>query len=1238
MKNQFRFLGCIGTEKNSGRRFVPFILGVAGITVGCGGSDHSGSVDGGTQATLGAIPKPISNHPACILSADCPSGLHCDLGECIQDCNTNSACSGDKTCSARARCLTPKQADEDPPPPSTSTGTLDVSPTALKLTRANNGKTINVYVSTDSTAEVRYRAQIDGPYLSIDKPRGSFTKQTTLAIKVNTSSIVARDIPGTVTLYTTLGTTVIQLPLHTGLTGRYHGSLRYNGDAIPLGDTRIDLDIIENNGDVSVRVAPEHSMLFPKGATDDDVAYGFGSLNSDGSVDLTIEHLLQASAGGSQNHLARPIGRRLILHVTPSDTGFFDGSFTESIYGLFQNPVQTKGTTHLQFMPEAGDPSFQTKNVIMPTINAAAQNLPLAASTVFNGAPCSTPQIPGSANDILSTCYNPLRASILNSTMKYSTLSESCKSALGLAPTQANSPDCGCVTSPACMMSKNATGGVSSGEGINQGAMVQNLVAPAALVAQEEVVAALRDSVTNGKGITTELAHYDSALSALAPVAKWLMQPGMLEFFRNIPVSDAQLAPYIPPLTKAQWQAAGLTGDVVATGSEVEPFPIARALARLVQLLVDVNAERQRVASATTSTDPSTQIAQAQNNSVITYLEAMALLGVLDSWAVAPANASGSVTGVLTKLDHAFTDMTQGSGDTLGSPKRHVPFVYRPDDTASGTTNFEQKLTIAAKAVTQLQTLETSFVTEVQQVDQAQYGNATQLNNAKSTLDQQIHDICGTDFVLDPSSTTVDWTKCGATSGTLAEIALEIQQAQTAAQASAQRVKGQRDKIAVDVNLVATKKNLRDDEISFLSDTGRQIVSNTFADGMWSAVQAMISVASNSSLLNAGAPALAAVASYGIGLERAGLAADNESLRQAQSMKIQQTDADIEYADGMANIQREQIDLCEMVIEVRQSVIGILESQLKGANALSRAQELYATRTQTTELISNDPSMDPAYRLVRNKSALWVLDARDTAQQQLLAAGRALEYEMNHDLPTLEVAVQSARNYATLNMLHSCLDGLFDQFNEPYGSPQTYSTTVSVRKLFGITGPRTDEVTGATLSEGEQFRAYVLNNQALDANGSLRIQFSTNLMPGNGIWSTENCDDKISEVQAQLVGDFLGDNEAEISLGLSGSAVLRACDSSELRSWNLDTDRIAVIQAGVNTFGDVTNTTLFGQSVARATWTLDIKGGDLVPANADVDVTKLDDIVLKIKHRALPIQSSSFWSLDDSCLASIVNY
>ncbi len=78
---------------------LSILVGIAGVLVGCGGApgQHSSAAgtgkDGGTSAVP---PKPISDRPPCILSADCPAGLHCDLGECIQDCNTASACSGDK--------------------------------------------------------------------------------------------------------------------------------------------------------------------------------------------------------------------------------------------------------------------------------------------------------------------------------------------------------------------------------------------------------------------------------------------------------------------------------------------------------------------------------------------------------------------------------------------------------------------------------------------------------------------------------------------------------------------------------------------------------------------------------------------------------------------------------------------------------------------------------------------------------------------------------------------------------------------------------------------------------------------------------------------------------------------------------------------------------------------------------------------------------------------------------------
>ncbi len=71
-------------------------------------------------------------------------------------------------------------------------------------------------------------------------------------------------------------------------------------------------------------------------------------------------------------------------------------------------------------------------------------------------------------------------------------------------------------------------------------------------------------------------------------------------------------------------------------------------------------------------------------------------------------------------------------------------------------------------------------------------------------------------------------------------IQLEIQPAQTAAEASAQRAQGQKDKIDVDVHLVATKKNMRDDELSFSSDPTHKSIANTSDIDMLSAIQQMM--------------------------------------------------------------------------------------------------------------------------------------------------------------------------------------------------------------------------------------------------------------------------------------------------------------------------------------------------------------------------------------------------------------
>jgi hypothetical protein len=378
-----------------------------------------------------------------------------------------------------------------------------------------------------------------------------------------------------------------------------------------------------------------------------------------------------------------------------------------------------------------------------------------------------------------------------------------------------------------------------------------------------------------------------------------------------------------------------------------------------------------------------------------------------------------------------------------------------------------------------------------------------------------------------------------------------------------------------------------------------------------------------------------------LGMVKAGIEAEKVQLQTAQTMRFEEAGRQLELINGMANIQRQTIDLAQLGVEIQQDILAVLQARLRLVNALQQAKNLHEERQRVLAVASKDPANDPSYRLLRDQLAIQVLRARGDAQARLYLAASALQYELNMSIPSIDGAVMNAHNATSLEALSGCLLSIHNNARIAYGTPQDYSATVSVRKLLGITGPRKDEVTGQVLSEGEQFRYLLLKNENLDGKGGVGITFATDLQPGNQLWSTDVCNDRLTSVQAQIVGDFLGDNRAQVNISQTGASVMRACDSDMVRSWSLTSGSataapaFAVLQAGVNTFGDAPpNTSLFGQSVARASWIVVIPGGREAPANADLDLTKIDDVVLKFSHKALPRRSSPL-AVDLSCLSRV---
>jgi len=1097
-----------------------------------------------------------------------------------------------------------------------------VDPTSIYLTEKDTA--LSLHLKSSSTDTVRYRIQLNAPHLQIATPRGEFTGETILSLPVSTGMLKGRDVPGSVQIFTTLGNTVVNAPIHVGVTGSYHGILRYDGGSVPLGDTRFSLDLIENTGVVTARVDSARSLLFPKSTAGDTT--GRGSYTVSSGLDLTLNQRIDSGFGAARNHFRRSLGRRLHLSLQPATGGNLNGTFTETAYGLFSQPVTTKGTVLLEYQPTDADPAFNL---------AADPDVPASPSKTAFMTPADVPTWatafgPGTCDQIVcgtscaadpnrtskitsyeTTYYQPLINNMPGKTSQpFDDIANACRASAGVRLVQwQNDPAASkCAFAPALACALTVTAEQSTADAANARTfdrIFKETVASGLLVAKDEVVHALYDSLSIGSG--AEGQRYDHAMTALDPVATWVLQASILEYMRSM----------VPGA----------------------PYASASSLADLLLTMSTIDGERARIGAVAPGTDQTTLATQAQQRALLTYLETMSLSAVLDAWGSAPPAIAAGFAGVLTPLDRGFAALLQGA-NAFGVPAGFVPFIFAPDDVPkSGPTNFQQMLSDATAAVTAEQTTEMSFITNKRTYEADNQALQRQLSEIRTQFDLKLKETCGSTFDPNAAKNDADWASCGSGgNGTIGELRNQVQEAGARLRSAETRIRGMQDKIAIDRRALAQTQKVHEETLQFIDKNGHELEALAFSEGLINAMEKLVDSASNA-VTSFGASIAAGGFDFAMELARGGLEQQKQHLQTAQQMRFEQANAQIELINGMANIQKETIDLAQFAVDIQQDVIGMLGTQLRVKNALAQAHSLFDERGRSLALVGTDPANDPTFRILRDKDGLELLAARAYAQQRLYLAGRALEYEINTPLSTMPGSVLRTSSSHDLTNLQNCLGRIFSDWKLAFGgSPQEYVTTVSVRKMLGITGPRTDEVTTEQLSEGDQFRRLLLRNENIDGQRGVGIAFSTDLLPGNMLWSTDVCVDRIASVQAQLVGDFLGDNQATVKIITSGDAVMRACDSDALTTWSfgppnsIGTSSFAVIQAGVNTFGDSPpNSSLYGQSVARSAWQIVIPGPASAPLNSDLDVGKIDDIVLKFGHKALPRRGSAL-SVDLSCL------
>lgn len=1222
-------------------RTALFVVLCFGTLLSCG-DDGQDSNPSSTSPDIGlpeTPPPPLTDEVTCIVSADCPAGSHCDLGECVQECNTVTPCTQALACSQRARCVTEQAEDIDPVPATEYEGSISAS-TALAVLQDSDTVLPITLVST-SSKPVRYRVQVEGAHLSIDESRGEFSGSTEVLVKVDGSSFASVDVPGTVRIFTNIGQTSVPANLHAGISGTYRGALSYSDGHVRLGDARIRIALSKTENGVLVWVDPAASLLFPEDSTlSMPAATGSGTFSGE-ILKLTITQRTPKEFGSERNHFKRDIGRQITFTMKPTSGGGFKGTFEETITGLFVQPVTTTGDVNLAYESREGlTPVAAGENYKAVTLTNAEliRDLPNWA-----GGDCAaTIEAAGLCNFTWASATTEAKAACLGTTlytanvmplynaiggatpMAYSVVAERCSQQLSATSLSTiplvSTQTCGGIPIVECatqLAAQSDLTNVNMGLALNK--LVDGTINPAMLVAQERMMDALNASIAGSTSVTLERKAYDDAAKALTRAATWIYQPAILEGLRKLPPSVASTSSNetTPPYTT---------------------YPGARAISRLLRTMRDLEAERTRLVSLENLDDASLRRSTAQSSALSAYLEGAALNVILNAWGSVSTTVGVETSGLLNPFDSTFGAAISGTG-VFGIPDSFVPFVFDPKNTAKGTNNFEQMLTIANAQLRLYGTLEATYSNASKAVAAADYALAEQGLKLRTQYDDRIKQLCGVDFSVTSALASGNVTTCGNTTGDVAIARNQIESAFNTLQGANDQLIGMQDKLAIDLRVMKEKFKLHEENLKFLSAQGEELDVITWTEGIINAEQVALSTASQGNLANGFAPAALAIPMALLELEKTALSVARQDLQTAQQMHFERQTQVAEELDAQANIEKQNIDLAQFNVQIRQAAFDHTTAQLTLANALAEVQLLLEERNEANRISTLDPAKDPSYRMIRDEAAIKMLGARARAQKYLFLAGRALEYELNTPIPDVMKAALVARSASRMETLHSCLSTI------PAGisSAQSYTRQVSVRKMLGITSSRVDDCTGEELSEATQFQRALLAAGNLDDQGGVKLRFATNLMPGNDLWSTDVCNDRITTIRAQLVGDFLGDNEAQINLGLTGTAIMRTCDA-EVTSWSLGSDSVeglgtavAVIQAGVNDFGKATaNTSLYGQSVARAQWQLTIPSPKAAPTNSDLDLSSVDDIVLEITHEARPLGGTTALGADLSCLQQVL--
>lgn len=1185
----------------------------------------------------------LEDAPECELSADCPSGTYCDLGQCFQQCNTVDPCTGALVCIPRGRCATTTSAPADPEVQTASTTVLESSQPVVHIGPEDQIATFTVS-SSRLDAQVRYRIDSDVPWLRVAQTRGTFTGTLVFMMQVDRTRLDPGEYGGSVIVRTTEGDVSIPVQLEQSLTAVYGGGLEYTTPR-QLGQSPLRFELRENAGFASIRIDPSNSPLFPKvdlngDNTPDDVTSA--ALVDGGVIEGSFTQTFSPLFFGSEAVFDRTIGRELSYSLSVGEGGVLEGTFSERWFGIFPMPVTVGGTIHVARLNGADDvvgtfsPSLPPSLPTNPSANppSIAANCSSAASTVVAvaGNVCNVT----STGAQLSACGDAIRVrgsaidqpsvglvvapDTMTPTSGYDDFETVCASDWPVASASAPAPSSiatGCVQrgdllcAYSLLIAASNLGDTGARPALYR--TIQNHTSATLFLTNAALVKAYRVPYASSAGADLSQLTIDN-LSTASTYARTglreMFSPYVLEVLRTTPNSTAAGQSYVAVRQLAQLVGRSTEAFDASLTIETRRGP------------ASVDALRDRIARTGLSTLAT----------MITVSTIAAAEGAPELPELSLLEQSVTRTGRVFLETHADAPM-------LGVPSGFVPFIFDP--TRAGATNFEQNLAQANSAIMAAVAAEGTAVMSTRAFDDQVATLTNQITMLNSTHQSRLLALCGS---VPGSPGTANVANCGASSGEAAVAASNFASAQQQVEIAAQRIQDLASRVEVQYRRMNTVLGIDANLIRFTSRTGTQINALDYQNSQLNLVKEALQAAANGSLFNPGG-FLASAGIAMVGTKQLDIQKRRAQLALAQELQPLMAQMGTEYANGMATIKDMMISSAELNLELALAMTQAQTAAIQMTNIREEVAFVQAEYDMNVARLNDNSrplANNPAYRVIRERDIVAAAQARDLAILKTYLAALAFQFETNTTLPSIrEVLLPSLRASGVQHFATTCLDLQFGTFLQMYGARQSYTEEISLREdILGIRGPVTDPVTGEVVSPSQQFQRLLLAPSNIGNDRVVTLTFATGVGANNGVFSNSVCNDQIRSIQVKLIGDGLGDDQARIHLEQRGSAFQRSCDAFRSGNGDIVTEygipssqqNHAVIQAGVNAYPmSAADTQLYGRAVGASQWMLSIPPGSSVPgsasgpvepSNADVDVTHIEDIILRIEHSAISLNAS----------------